>query len=395
MPVTPERLRIELTIAALQALDVDQLVRDGISSVVIARAGPPERVPASFRNGVAPRDDVPVLLDAVAPVSRFVAAARSRGIAVAVEGFPRGIFDGAVPDGPVTAMIEVSSRCNLQCPLCSVGRGALSRHGDMPKDVFARLVAELGGTVKRLALHNLGEPLLHPELPELVKLAKEAGIAEVFLSTNLAVDAPGRVRGLARSGIDEIVCSLDAADPATYPVYRVGGRFEVVLRNLEALTSERAKLARGPRIRLQFLLFKHNEHEVDAFRALARRFGVGYEIKVASAPLDQEERWLPADPALRRREREADHGWCTRPTFHTTILSDGRAVPCCKDADGKHALGDASRDGFAAVWSGPAYQGFRERIRTDKAGIPLCRRCPGGWFLGSNVVDRVEDPWGT
>jgi MoaA/NifB/PqqE/SkfB family radical SAM enzyme len=388
-------LRLALTRELLPSLDglPESLAAQGVREVVVVL---PARgaVPGSFRNAPPGRPDLPPLLDAVAPVQRFLGAARARGLSVEVEGFPPGVFDGGVPELPVTAMIEVSSRCNLRCPLCSVGRGALSRKGDLPVEVFERLVAQLAPTVKRLALHNLGEPLLHRELPELVRIAKRAGIGSVFLSTNLAVDVPERVEALARSGIDEIVCSLDAADPATYPIYRVGGRFEVVVRNLEALTAARRSLgAGGPRIRLQFLLFRHNEGERDAFRALARAHGVGFEIKVASAPPREEDTWLPADPALRRREREADHGWCTRPYDHTTVLSTGEVVPCCKDADGRHVLGDVTTEPFAAIWGGPRFQAFRERLRTDKAGLAMCRSCPGGWFLGSNVVEREEDPW--
>ncbi len=393
VPVACER-RLILTRDVLARLgDLPSRLREEGAGAVAVVMPESEPVPASFRNGMPSRPDLPPLLDAVAPVRRFLDDLRALGIAARAEGFPPGIFDAADPPLPVTAMIEVSSRCNLRCPLCSVGRRALPRWNDMPVDVFARIVRELSPSVRRLALHNLGEPLLHRDLPALVRLAKESGIAEVFLSTNLAVDAPDRVRALARSGIDEIVCSLDGASPATYPVYRVGGDFPVVLRNLEALTGERRAIApRGPRIRLQFLLFRHNQEERAAFRELAGRYGVGYEIKVASAPRGEED-WLPEDPTLRRREREADHGWCTRPYNHTTILSDGTVVPCCKDASGRHALGNAADVEFAQVWRGAEYREFRSTLLREKSSLPLCRSCPGGWFLGSNVVECGEDPW--
>lgn len=351
-----------------------------------------EMPPAGFRNPEPARPDLPAVLDAVAPVQRFLADAQRFGIDAHVEGFPRGIFDGVEPDPPVTAMIEVSSRCNLRCPLCSVGRRSLSRWGDMPVAVFERIVGDLAPSVRRLALHNLGEPLLHAHLPELVRIAKRAGIAEVFLSTNLAVDAPNRVRDLARSGIDEIVCSIDSATGRTYDVYRVGGDFGVVRANLDVLREERrASPAAAPRVRLQFLLFRHNEGERAEFRALAAEYGMGYEVKVASAP-GEEDAWLPAEPGLRRADREADHGWCQRPFQHTTILSDGTVVPCCKDADAKHPLGCAAETPFAEIWHGAAYRDFRRRITESKSSIPLCRECPGGWFRSANVVEAGEDP---
>lgn len=386
---------LELTRDTLAVLDglPDALAEDGVSLVQIVMPAR-EVVPGSFRNALPARPDLPPLLDAVAPLERFRQAAGARGMTVEFTGFPKGIFDSGVPDPPVTAMIEVSSRCNLRCPLCSVGRGALSRKGDLPIEVYTRLVYALSPSVQRLALHNLGEPLLHRDLPQLIRIAKEAGIGSVFLSTNLAVDVPERVAALANSGIDEIVCSLDAADPEKYPIYRVGGRYEVVLRNLDVLTAARRALrGKGPRIRLQFLLFRHNVADRAAFRALAERYGVGYEIKVASAPQYEADTWLPDDPALRRSTREADHGWCTRPYDHTTVLSTGAVVPCCKDADGKFPLGDITETPFHEIWGGAAFRAFRERIRTDKQSLPMCRSCPGGWFVGSNVVEQREDPW--
>ncbi len=386
--------RLELTTGLLARLPtlVPELVTGGLAPVEVVLPVP-ERSHPSFRNGTPGRPDVPPLLDSVAVVERFLRDARAAGLEARATGFPPGVFDDAVPPLPLTAMIEVSSRCNLRCPLCSVGRGALSRKGDLPVEVFARLVRDLAPTVKRLALHNLGEPLLHRELPELVRIAKAAGIPSVFLSTNLAVDVPERVDALARSGIDELVCSLDAASAETYPVYRVGGRWDVVERNLTALVAARRSVARGPSVRLQFLRFRHNEGDLDAFRALARRHGVGFEIKVASAPASEVDAWLPDDPALRRTSREPDHGWCTRPYDHTTVLSTGVVVPCCKDADGRVPLGDVSATPFAEIWAGAAYRALRTRIRTDKASLPMCRTCPGGWFVGSNVVEREEDPW--
>lgn len=390
----PHPLRLELTrecLARLSTLATD-LIAHQVRAVTLVLPVP-EPIPAAFRNGTPARADVPAVLDAVAPVRRFRDHLRGAGVEIRIEGFPPGIFDGNTPPLPVTAMIEVSSRCNLRCPLCSVGRRALPRWNDMPLATFARIVRRLAPAVRRLALHNLGEPLLHRELPELVRVARAAGIPAVFLSTNLAVEVPERVRALAESGVREIVCSLDAGTAATYPVYRVGGDWSTVLANLDTLRAARERLGpAAPRIRLQFLLFRHNLDERTAFRELAHRYQVGYEIKVASAPRGSEH-WLPEDAGWHRASRESDHGWCSRPWQHTTVLSDGTVVPCCKDADGAHALGNAAEQDFDEIWGSARFQAFRATMMADKSQISLCRNCPGGWFVGSNVIEHEEDPW--
>ena len=75
-----------------------------------------------------------------------------------------------------------------------------------------------------------GEPLLHPELPEMIKDAKEKG-AKVWLNTNGSMFGPDslgieRLEKIIDSGVDVIEFSMDAADAETYAKLRppISGR---------------------------------------------------------------------------------------------------------------------------------------------------------------------------
>ena len=84
-----------------------------------------------------------------------------------------------MPDFPRRVSVEVTNHCDQRCRLCP--REAFTRPlGFMPRDLFAKIAAECARYDTVLWLHFLGEPLLHRELPALVRDAKQAGVGQVL-----------------------------------------------------------------------------------------------------------------------------------------------------------------------------------------------------------------------
>ena len=76
--------------------------------------------------------------------------------------------------------IEITNRCNLSCDFCP---GTRRPPRTMTPAEFRALAQKLRGETGYLYLHVLGEPLLHPQLPELLAIAGELGF-RVCLVTN-------------------------------------------------------------------------------------------------------------------------------------------------------------------------------------------------------------------
>ena len=76
--------------------------------------------------------------------------------------------------------VEITNICNLRCSFCP---GTRRRKRLMPAGEFRLLAGRLRPHVKYLYLHVMGEPLLHPELGELLSIAGELGF-RVCLTTN-------------------------------------------------------------------------------------------------------------------------------------------------------------------------------------------------------------------
>jgi hypothetical protein len=110
-------------------------------------------------------------------------------------------------------VVPITSACNLDCPICyTVNRNA--EPYVMPKEAFAALLAQLKGR-DELDIINFtgGEPTLHPELPALLRMARDAGIRRLTVSTNgLRLDE-AYVRELAACDA-RVVLSLDTFDDA-------------------------------------------------------------------------------------------------------------------------------------------------------------------------------------
>lgn len=115
-------------------------------------------------------------------------------------GYPRNIY------------LELTTRCNLRCRMC-VKSAADSNiiEEDLPLVVFRRLLPALGST-RKLVLSGIGEPLLHPDLEEIISLAAAAmpsGAVIGFQTNGLLLDA-GRAQQLIEAGLSTVCLSLDS-----------------------------------------------------------------------------------------------------------------------------------------------------------------------------------------
>lgn len=136
------------------------------------------------------------------------------------------------------ALIEVTTGCNLKCPMCFAESGPGGTHVDF--ETYTRMVdrlVEMEGVADVLQLSG-GEPTLHPELVRMVRYAYEQPIQAVMVNTNglrLARDkrlaealAPMRDRL-------EIYLQFDGFDPATHAALRGEQLLDTKLAALEVL----------------------------------------------------------------------------------------------------------------------------------------------------------------
>ena len=297
---------------------------------------------------------------------------------------------------PYFLMIEPSALCNLRCPLCPTGAGTLERKaGNMTFATFRRVIDDLAGALMEIVFTNYGEPYLNPDLNRMIRYAKARGVTVIVGTNGHFFQSDSAVAEVLESGVDRLYVSLDGACQATFERYRVRGDFERVVEGLKRLLAARRQRGQQtPVVELQFLVMRHNEHEVDAMRALAQAIGVDRLVLKAvsfnNADWHRPEvlrrflEFVPADPDYRLYEVDGDQLRWLRPIDEpcdylwraAVVLWDGRIVPCCLDPRAEMVMGHVE-EGFRRVWNNAHYRRLRRGVVRDKRSIPLCANCPG------------------
>lgn len=332
-------------------------------------------------------------------------------------------FGPVAKEDPVCLYLEVTNRCNLLCTTCPRTYAELEPPADMSWDLFVRIVDQVPG-IARAVLHGVGEPMLVPHLPRMVRHLKDRGTYVLF-NTNGTVLNEKKARALVDAGLDELRVSLDAADAATFRAVRGRDYFNRIVRNVRAFTamqerdgferprvslwltglketitqlSDFVRLAHDIGVRevyLQRLVFfetdaiglarpdqalferlsREESGHIEAAETLARTLGIAFNASGATEPAT----------SLKRADDKSPWSLCRRPWSLMYFTANGRALPCCiapfaQRGYEHYTLGDATQESLRAIWNGPAYQAFRRALRSDRPE-PACKSCGLRWSL--------------
>ena len=187
---------------------------------------------------------------------------------------------------PSRLFVEVTTRCNLRCPMCSKqspGNGIVD--GDISDEIFNRLIPAFSH-LDALILNGIGEPLLHPGLERFVETAKREMPAAgwVGFQTNGQLLNEARASSLVRSGVDRICISSDAVSTDIFRMMRKGGRKEAVETAVTALHTTARRHGRRLSLGLEFVATRHNVHELPDLLHWAARNSIEFVIVTHMLP---------------------------------------------------------------------------------------------------------------
>jgi len=312
-------------------------------------------------------------LRALGLAQRYGTPAKLRNLIQCEIARARGLIE--VKALPYFAKIEPTNECDLSCPYC--GRSRVSAPcGRLSTEDFGRVVGEIEETLFMVGLQLWGEPLLHPELYKMVRIAHRAGIA-TYISTNLVHMDRDSMGAIFEAGLDLLTIALDAATPASYRRMKPGGDFGRVVENVKALVHMRRSMGqRTPSIALQMIVTSFNEAEIGRFRRLARSLGVDH---VDCKPLVDvpDEGLLPRSKTYRfasYRKHSRRPRACWFPWSVAVVGYDMKTVPCCARPTGV-TLSDLREEDFRSAWNGKAMRDLR-RALVRGSWPDFCVGCP-------------------
>jgi len=306
---------------------------------------------------------------------------------------------------PPILMVEPTNICNLKCPMCPSGNDDMKRpKGKLDLGNFKKLMDDVGRYIYQVQFWNQGEPFIHKQFLDFVRYAKTKGVITQTSTNGHFIPDDQFAKVVINSGLDQIIFSLDGTNQKTYEKYRVGGNFNLVMESLKRLATAKEKLSsRTPLIQLQFLVFKHNQDEIDKLIEIAKKYRLN-RISFKSAQVysqDQAQDFLPDDPQMTRyRQNEQElklkgeiHNWCQRLWLNSTVNWDGSVSPCCFDKDADYAFGNyfGTSTDFKSIWKNEKYMQFRKQIMSDRKKIDMCANCTEGMpQLFARIVE-IED----
>jgi len=271
-------------------------------------------------------------------------------------------------DYPVLIDLELSSKCNLHCPMCyTITEEFLSKVDKkyMEIDLFKKIIDEVAGKVFAIRLSLRGESTLNRHFIDAVKYAKDKGIQEVSTLTHGKKFTGDFLRKAVDAGLDWITISIDGTGD-TYNQIRHPLKWEDTLGRLQEIKALKDELGSvKPVIKVQGIWPAIRENPTEYYEALEP-----YTDLLAYNPL--------IDYLRNDTEIVYEENFCCPQLYQRLVVgSDGKVMMCSNDEDAQHPVGNAYDQTIHEIWHGEAMNEARE-IHSRRDGfkeIGICRQC--------------------
>jgi radical SAM protein with 4Fe4S-binding SPASM domain len=268
------------------------------------------------------------------------------------------------PAFPLNVDIEVSSRCQIKCKHCFRQYMDIHENDFMPLDMYQKIVSECG----RYGLFTLkfsmrGEPLLHPDIVDMVRFAKAAGVKEVWINTNGGAITEALAGGLMTAGTDWITVSFDGLynhyERVRYPL-----KYEESLEKLTTLRRVRDELNAKTLLNVQTIwsAIKHNPNEyISLMKQIVDRVAYNPDMNFRDYILVPEENYV-----------------CPRLWQRIAITSRGRYLKCPSDFQMEEVLGDIYTYSVKEAWDILQEKQRSLHMQGRRLESGVCRKCHHG-----------------
>jgi len=274
---------------------------------------------------------------------------------------------------PSCVYIETTNVCNAHCIMCPHDKMQRPR-GHMDESLFKQIIdqcREFEGAGLQVFLHKDGEPLLDPFLADRIRYAKQTLLrSNVHFNTNAMLLTEERIAAILDSRLDSLVFSVDGASAETYEQIRCGLSYDTVCDNIRRFFEARKARGSGPRVLMQMVVSKINQHENEKYRDL---WG-GKADRLVFKPMHN---FLVQGTALKGGEiGQRQLKRCGMP-FHTLLIyHNGDLGLCCWDYDHIRDLGRVQDAPLLDLFNRPAYNEVRAAMKKmDCSDIAPCSRC--------------------
>lgn len=298
-------------------------------------------------------------------------------------------------DTPFSVHIDVCSLCNFTCTFCFQNdkqgmKEAGVSWGMMDLDVFKSCVDDLRKfpqKIKKIKIGNHGEPTMHPDLPQMIKYAREANVADVVeIFTNGSRLNPRLNQELVDSGLQRMNISVEGLTVESYK--RIAGYkidYEQFIANIRDLYNRKtsdlslyikvvdhAVVKSEPGRPTIDLTQVEKNYFFDTFGEISDEMSIE-NVVPQWAETDQNEL---TDTGMYGQKIETLKEVCPFPFMYLHVNSDGSVAGCTLDWARKVLVGNKEKHDLYEVWNGELMRDLRlKMLKGQRNEIPMCNTC--------------------
>ncbi|MEM0096831.1 MAG: radical SAM protein [Candidatus Bathyarchaeia archaeon] len=178
---------------------------------------------------------------------------------------------------PEALQIEVTNKCNFKCQMC-IRRVWNAKPLDMDMALYRKIAKTSFSELKRLILYGFGEPFIHPQFIEMLRLAREnlPKDGEIIISTNGSLITTQTACKIMKVGVDSVSFSVDTVNEAKLSRLREGSDFGLIVDNIGKLAKIRNKAVREFRLGLETVIVEDNFLELPKLVEFAADRNIDY-----------------------------------------------------------------------------------------------------------------------
>lgn len=270
------------------------------------------------------------------------------------------------------AYLEITNVCNLACAFCP---GSRRPPGFLSPENFRVLAEKLRPHTEYLYLHLMGEPLLHPQLAEILKQAAQLDF-RVMITTN----------GTLLSEKGDLLCASPAVEKVSISLHSFegNGQGELIHYLDQCIRFAQNAAAGGKKCALR--LWNLDGPETQGDHALNGAILSALE-SAFPGPRKEGRRGITLAPNIFLEFGEKfdwpdssapeyiGRSFCYGLRDQVGVLWDGTVVPCCLDHEGDIALGSLYEQPLETILNSPRARAIYDGFSQEKAREALCRRC--------------------
>src|SRR5512134_3544916 len=326
---------------------------------------------------------------------------------------------------PLYVKIKVNYGCNLKCEMCKHWRE--TREPPISMERFKEVVIELGELGCKKIHFSGGEPMLRPQLPELVEHATQLGM-RVTMTTNGTLIDKVKAKRLVEAGLRGVNISIDSPLRKMHEKIRgVEGSFKQTAKAVTLFNkySHKGKLT----VRINTVVGRSNYETLATLPDLAHELGADginlipvddhcgehLSMRKKDIALFNEE----IAPQIEKRAQELgvniadedafpfgrdssevrlgragryafgyyDKHPCYAPWTHSLVDFNGNVYVCCMTRERIPPLGSIRTQSFKEIWEGAAYRQIR--LKMHPPALAACRRCDDFIEQNKNIWETI------